>query len=241
MFDKYVSLTLEKLRSGTLKTITPMSELGMVQTLCFILEELLTPKNVPGGCDKEWYEVYFVFAAVAAFGGPMLQDQIIDYRVEFSKWWTTEFKSVKFPYAGTVFDYTVDPTTKKFTPWAEQVPVYDHDMDAPLQTALVATPETVRIRYFMDLLVNARKPVLLVGNAGTGKTVLVHDLISKLGDDTLVTNIPFNHYTTSLMLQEVLEKPLEKKAGRTYGPPGTKKLIYVTESERARERENETK
>ncbi len=28
------------------------------------------------------------------------------------------------------------------------------------------------------------------------------------------------------MLQRVLEKPLEKKAGRNYGPPGTKRLIY---------------
>ena len=28
------------------------------------------------------------------------------------------------------------------------------------------------------------------------------------------------------LLQRVLEKPLEKKAGRNYAPPGTKKLIY---------------
>ena len=28
------------------------------------------------------------------------------------------------------------------------------------------------------------------------------------------------------MLQSVLEKPLEKKAGRNYGPPGSKRLIY---------------
>lgn len=28
------------------------------------------------------------------------------------------------------------------------------------------------------------------------------------------------------MLQKVLEKPLEKKAGRNYGPPGSKKMIY---------------
>ena len=28
------------------------------------------------------------------------------------------------------------------------------------------------------------------------------------------------------MLQRVLEKPLEKKAGRNYGPQGNKKLIY---------------
>ena len=47
-----------------------------------------------------------------------------------------------------------------------------------------------------------------------------------LDEDMLVTTIPLNYYTTSLMLQEVMEKPLEKKAGRNYGPPGTKKLIY---------------
>lgn len=47
-----------------------------------------------------------------------------------------------------------------------------------------------------------------------------------LGEDMLVTTLPLNYYTTSMMLQQVMEKPLEKKAGKTYGPPGTKKLVY---------------
>lgn len=42
----------------------------------------------------------------------------------------------------------------------------------------------------------------------------------------LVTTLPLNYYTTSMMLQQVMEKPLEKKAGKTYGPPGTKRLVY---------------
>lgn len=33
----------------------------------------------------------------------------------------------------------------------------------------------------------------------------------------------FNFYATALA---VLEKPLEKKAGRNYGPPGSKRLVY---------------
>lgn len=68
---------------------------------------------------------------------------------------------------------------------------------------------------------------MLVGSAGVGKTVLVGDKFSALDPDiTMVANVPFNYYTTSAMLQSVLEKPLEKKAGRNFGPPGTKKLIY---------------
>ena len=68
---------------------------------------------------------------------------------------------------------------------------------------------------------------MLVGNAGTGKTVLVGDKFASLDpDEIMVANVPFNYYTSSAMLQNVLEKPLEKKAGRNYGPPGSKKLVY---------------
>ena len=64
------------------------------------------------------------------------------------------------------------------------------------------------------------RPVMLVGGAGCGKTVLVDNKLSDMKDDTLITTIPFNHYTTSLMLQCVMESPLEKKAG-------IKSIIYL--------------
>lgn len=45
-------------------------------------------------------------------------------------------------------------------------------------------------------------PVMLVGNAGTGKSVLMGDKLESLGtDDYLVQAVPFNFYTTSAMLQ----------------------------------------
>ena len=47
-----------------------------------------------------------------------------------------------------------------------------------------------------------------------------------MDENYLVTNVPFNYYYTSEMLQKILEKPLEKKAGKNYGPPGSKKMIY---------------
>ena len=34
------------------------------------------------------------------------------------------------------------------------------------------------------------------------------------------------HHTHSLYFIQVMEKPLEKKAGKKYGPPGTKRLVY---------------
>ncbi|KAK2515571.1 hypothetical protein Q9233_014084 [Columba guinea] len=157
----------------------------------------------------------------------LLTAQLVDYRVEFSKWWVAEFKTIKFPSQGTVFDFYIDPETKKFEPWSKLIPQFEFDPEMPLQACLVPTTETVRVRYFMDRLLERRRPVMLVGNAGTGKSVLVGDKLSSLDTDAyVVKKVPFNYYTTSAMLQGMLEKPLEKKAGRNYGPPGTKKLVY---------------
>ncbi|KAB0366479.1 hypothetical protein FD754_010635 [Muntiacus muntjak] len=226
LFDKYLPTCLDKLRFG-FKKITPVPEITIIQMILYLLECLLTEKNAPPDSAKELYELYFVFACFWAFGGAMFQDQLVDYRVEFSRWWINEFKTIKFPSQGTVFDYYIDPDTKKFLPWTDKVPAFELDPDVPLQASLVHTTETIRIRYFMDLLMEKSWPVMLVGNAGTGKSVLMGDKLDSLStDDYLVQAVPFNFYTTSAMLQGVLEKPLEKKSGRNYGPPGTKKLIY---------------
>ncbi|XP_027547622.1 dynein heavy chain 9, axonemal [Neopelma chrysocephalum] len=226
LFDKYLPVCLDTLRTR-FKKIIPIPEQSMVQMLCYLLECLLTEENTPSDCPKELYELYFVFAAVWAFGGSMFQDQLVDYRVEFSKWWVAEFKTIKFPSQGTVFDFYIDPETKKFEPWSKLIPQFEFDPEVPLQACLVPTPETVRVRYLLDRLLQCRRPVMLVGSAGTGKSVLVGDKLSSLDTDTyVVKKVPFNYYTTSAMLQGVLEKPLDKKAGRTYGPPGTKRLVY---------------
>ncbi|XP_008276610.1 dynein axonemal heavy chain 9 [Stegastes partitus] len=226
LFDKYLPSCLDAVRSR-FKKIIPIPEQSLVQMLCYLLECLLTPENTPSDCAKELYELYFVFAAVWAFGGAMFQDQLVDYRVEFSKWWVAEFKTIKFPSQGTVFDYYIDPESKKFEPWTKMVPKFEMDADTPLQACLVHTTETIRVSYFMDRLLQHRRPVMLVGNAGTGKSVLVGDKLGLLdAEKYMIKNVPFNYYTTSAMLQAVLEKPLEKKAGRNYGPPGSRRLIY---------------
>uniref|UniRef100_UPI0037E727D7 dynein axonemal heavy chain 11 n=1 Tax=Semicossyphus pulcher TaxID=241346 RepID=UPI0037E727D7 len=225
LFEKYVPRCVEQMRN-TFKTITPVSENSMVQTLCTLLDCLLTPENIPSDSPRELYETYFTFACIWAFGGALYQDQLYDYRVEFSQWWTKEMKTVKLPAQGTVFDYYLDPQTKRFVPWSETVPTFEMETNTPLQAVLVHTAETVCLRYFMDLLLERRQPVMLVGNAGVGKTALVRSKLDCLPESYMTTKIPFNYYTTSLALQGILERSLEKRAGRSYSPVGNRKMIY---------------
>uniref|UniRef100_A0A3P8V3P1 Dynein axonemal heavy chain 11 n=1 Tax=Cynoglossus semilaevis TaxID=244447 RepID=A0A3P8V3P1_CYNSE len=225
LFEKYVPRCLEKMRNN-FKTITPIPEHSMVQTLCTLLDCLLTPENIPSDSPRELYETYFTFTCIWAFGGALCQDQLCDHRLEFSQWWTKEMNTVKLPTQGTVFDYYLDLQTRRFLPWSETVPVFDMEPSTPLQAVVVHTAETVRLRYFMDLLLERRQPVMLVGNAGVGKTAVVRHKLDCLPESYMTTKVPLNYYTTSLMLQGILEQPLEKKTGRSFSPAGNKRLVY---------------
>lgn len=70
---------------------------------------------------------------------------------------------------------------------------------------------------------------MFVGASGSGKSVTINDKITNLRDNYSVTHIPLNYYTTSEMLQKILEKPLEKKAGQNYAPVGSKFMIYFVD------------
>ena len=92
---------------------------------------------------------------------------------------------------------------------------------------VVPTAETTRQRFLLDLHVAARKGVLYVGAAGTGKTTVVRDYFSTMDPDTTIYyNNNFNSYTDSKALQAVVMSQVDKRAGRTYGPPPSKTLIY---------------
>jgi len=55
----------------------------------------------------------------------------------------------------------------------------------------------VRLRFFMDLLIKKRVPIMLVGGAGSGKSVIMADKLTSLPDNYNIANVPFNFYTTS--------------------------------------------
>lgn len=75
---------------------------------------------------------------------------------------------------------------------------------------MVHTSETIRVCYFMERLMQWRRPVMLVGPAGSGKSVLVGAKLSSLNpEEYMVKNVPFNYYTTSAMLQGKQPQGLE--------------------------------
>jgi len=193
------------------------------------LREIKEPVKADPNVEKEIFEANFVFACIWALGGALLVDKQHDMRQEFSDHWKLTFhmNSIKFPKEGTVFDYYVHPQTGKMTPWSSLVPAYEPTHDAYLVTkAFIPTVDTVRTKFLLDLLVSRQRPVLLLGNNGTGKTAIANDYLRSLGEGFAYCNVNLNYYTDAKSLQRIMEGPIDKRAGKAYGPAGTKKLIY---------------
>lgn len=96
MFDKYVPDTIFEMKKAY-RHITPLSTMNFVTTLTNILEGVLKPDNLSNKAEQALFEMYFVFAAIWAFGGALVQKDGIDYRRNFDKWWKQTWTSVKLP------------------------------------------------------------------------------------------------------------------------------------------------
>ena len=227
LFDKYIPFCSDII-DKKFKKVTPLPGINHIQVLCSFLETLLTEENLQKNPTDMDYETWFVFALIWAYGSALFNDGQTDHKAEFSKWFLNDFKAVcgvVFP-TESVFDVYVDPSTQKFAEWTELVPKFELDPDMPLQACMVHNGETVRMKFFLNICINMRFPIMLVGLAGSGKTLMLNDKLTQVDEETLVENVPFNFYYSAEMTQKILEKPLEKKAGKNFGPPGTKKLIY---------------
>jgi len=229
-FDSYCDKTLFWMRINV-KPVIPLVDMNMIQALLYMLDGCLSAKNT---VSPDSIETVFVYCAIWAFGSALtVSDDGTDYKKLFSDWWRNEWKKIKFPSRETVFDYWLDPENNVFDQWTKSPYFYPIDYDSrvtPMTQVTVPTPETCSVTFWMQLLVNMRRPVMMAGPAGTGKTQLVFGMLSKQNiNETVSATINFNFYTTSAVLFNTMSLPLEKKVGTQFGPPGNTKLIYFVD------------
>ena len=176
LMDKYVPSCLEIVRTR-FKPIVPMPEICHLQMLCRLLDSMLTAHIFNSESLREMYELYFVFACVWAFGSALSFEAGNNLRLEFSMWWTNEFKAVRFPTvssAPTIFDFYIDHETHSLVPWTDKLPKFEPDPDLPIYTSLVPTAQTTCLRFFIDMLIKAQQPILLIGPSGCGYADLAY-------------------------------------------------------------------
>jgi dynein heavy chain len=231
-FDKYIEAASDMIRKD-FKEVTPIRLINRVTTIVHLLEAILN--DLPG--EKKTMEILeniFVYCLVWAFGGPMIQDKLVDYRQRFNDMFAVTFGS-QFPKEKTCFDYYFDVDAQAFVDWSERVPEYtplnigSKPDETQFSDVYVSTTDSVRMTYLIDLLAKNGKFAMLVGGAGTGKTAIIQQYLSSLDKDAdglLSSYITMSYFTDSAKLQGELELPIDKRSGRRFGPPASKRLIF---------------
>ncbi|XP_043285223.1 dynein axonemal heavy chain 10 [Venturia canescens] len=126
----------------------------------------------------------------------------------------------------SLFDYVLDIEKKVWMPWKWLVPSYVHDRSKHFSDILVPTIDTLRTNWFVKLMNDLKRPVLLVGETGTSKTAVIQDFLRALDPEKFnQLLINFSSRTTSMDVQRNIESAVERKTRDLYGPPPGKKLI----------------
>ena len=87
----------------------------------------------------------------------------------------------------TLYEYYFDLKQEKWIPWHDIVPEYVHDPTVKFSEILVPTLDTVRTTWLLSLMVNIKRPVVLVGETGTSKTATTGNFLRGLDKDTTVS------------------------------------------------------
>ena len=201
-------------------------ECNTITQTCNILEGLIPPKEDGSSLPNEHLEKLYIFAIMWSIGA-ILE---LDDRTKLEKWMRESTELCLPPCnaeAGdTIFEFLVD-RTGKWEHWLRHVAeyVYPHDSTPPYASILVPNVDNVRTDFLIDTIAKQSKSVLLIGEQGTAKTVIVQGYMSKYNiEDHLSKNMSFSSATTPGHFQRTVESYIDKRVGTTYGPPAGKRL-----------------
>ncbi|XP_055935203.1 dynein axonemal heavy chain 8-like isoform X2 [Argiope bruennichi] len=177
------------------------------------------------------YERIFIFALMWSFGALLELEDRSKMEAFLVKHKPKLDLPKRVPAAKeTIFEYLVD-SEGNWLHWSNRVEEYIYPTDSvpTFSSILVPNVDNVRTNFLIDTIAKQQKSVLLIGEQGTAKTVMIKGYLNSADPEEYTwKNLSFSSATTPEMFQRAVESIIEKKVGTTYGPPGGKKMtIFI--------------
>ncbi|XP_032373614.1 dynein heavy chain 5, axonemal isoform X2 [Etheostoma spectabile] len=209
-----------------------MLEAFVIMQCINMLQGLIPPREQCGDLSREHLERLYVFALMWSTGALLeLEDR---RKMEM---WLRGNDSIRLNLPtipqdsdDTIFDYHVT-ADGQWVHWRTRVEeyIYPSEFTPEYSSILVPNVDNVRTDFLIQTIAKQGKAVLLIGEQGTAKTVIIKGYMSKYDPEThMGKNLNFSSATTPLMFQRTVESYVDKRMGTTYGPPAGKKMsIFI--------------
>jgi len=259
LFDKYCTPCVDFVLEGKVveeeikfvkrfDQIIPLTNLNMVNQLCTMLsaallkpEEEDTKKKVDEvEMAHSTLEALFISSVVWSIGSSITQHE----RPRFDEFLknlaghisqdnrtTGRVPATMIPCKEpTLYEYVFFTESAEWCPFKEIVKEYTPPPDNAFHKIMVPTVDTVRTEWILSTVAGkVQKPVLLVGESGTAKTVCVNSyLASQPSSQLLSVGLNFSSKTSSMDVQRTIEDNIGKRMKGVFGPPtGTQLAVFL--------------
>ncbi|KAK1173586.1 dynein heavy chain 5, axonemal isoform X1 [Acipenser oxyrinchus oxyrinchus] len=201
-----------------------MLECMYIRQAIDLLQGLL-PATEEKTLSQEHVSRLFIFAVMWSIGALLeLEDRVKMESCLRSHTATLELPETKGEE--TIFEFVVNENGQ-WDHWLKKVPEYSYPKDSIPEYASILVPnvDNVRTDFLMQTIMKQGKAVLLIGEQGTAKTVMVKGFTSKYDPEAHMTkSLNFSSATQPNMFQRSVESYIDKRMGTTYGPPAGKKM-----------------
>ena len=226
MFDDTIDKTIKWMRRNC-REVIPSMDNNLVMSCCRLFQSTFVESK---GAKLEAEDIgeilrkIFMWSLVWAIGGNV---DGIEGKEKFSEFIRETFQIVRFPNSGTVFDYVLDPETREWQPWEEITEKFVFKKNVNFSDILVPTKDTTRYSYLLGTCVEVQRGFALIGETGTGKSVIVVEGMSQYMEKLSLVpfTINFSAQTQANRTQEMLELKFEKRRKGVLGSAVGKILV----------------
>ncbi|XP_017940484.1 dynein heavy chain 8, axonemal [Manacus vitellinus] len=193
-----------------------------------LLEGLISPKDASNSARLQ---KLFSFAIMWSLGA-LLELDSRDKLEAFIRAHDNKLDLPKIPRGTnqTMYEFYVSEQGT-WEHWSKRVQeyVYPTDHIPDYASILVPNVDNTRTQFLIDIIAKQKKAVLLIGEQGTAKTVMIKGYMKRYDpEEHLSKSLNFSSATEPFMFQRTIESYVDKRVGSTYGPPGGRKMtIFI--------------
>ncbi|KAK0132521.1 Dynein heavy chain 8, axonemal [Merluccius polli] len=228
LYDKIFEDTYVYMKQN-LKPKMELLECNYIMQSVNLLEGLIPSKEAGGLASSMHLQRLFLFCLMWSLGA-LLELEDRDKLEAFIKEHSSKMDVPNTGPEETMFEYMVN-SHGEWDHWDNYVVEYLYPTDHVPDYASILVPnvDNTRTSFLLETIAKQRKAVLLIGEQGTAKTVMIKGYTKKYDPETdLFKSLNFSSATEPMMFQRTVESYIEKRMGSTFGPPGGRRMtIFV--------------